>query len=281
MVKMKVRKGVTLVELLITIAILSIILIPLSNMAITSLKISVSASDEQKASNLAQKHMEKLKSEDAAIIIGYVTNPQSLNEDGFNIEYSVSEVSDYEFSDVTEAESSDENIDDDYKIKVNNGELSFIDKNSVGEVEKEKVRFSDTIPEIKITKKDTSSEKVVIFEAGTASVSIPETKNDVKIRVDINTRIDSPKELKIIADNQDDDKNSILTFYFIKSSTVESKPNIKLEKEAGKSKSYYNIFNQDASTKSDANARLYEIEVTVKKDGKTITTNKSYKTFYE
>lgn len=74
--KKNTKKGITLIEIIITLAILSIIIIPLSNMVITSVRIEKSSSDKQQANALAQRVMEYVKSasfhkEDNRIKIDY------------------------------------------------------------------------------------------------------------------------------------------------------------------------------------------------------------------
>jgi prepilin-type N-terminal cleavage/methylation domain-containing protein len=63
MIKGRKSKGVTLLELLISIALLSIIVTPMFSLAITSAKINNNSGDKIQALALAQKHFEYLKSD--------------------------------------------------------------------------------------------------------------------------------------------------------------------------------------------------------------------------
>ena len=63
--KAKVKKGITLIEVIISVALLSILIIPLSTMVITSLKNKEESSDRQKATYIGQKILEELKAYDA------------------------------------------------------------------------------------------------------------------------------------------------------------------------------------------------------------------------
>ncbi|MCY6484584.1 type II secretion system protein [Clostridium aestuarii] len=270
MVNIKRKKGVTLLELLITLAILGMVIMPLSNMVITSLKISIMSSNEQKSANLAQKYMEKMKSEDASTI----DTTQTFLEDGFEIECAVNNISDYEFTDINSSGNNTKSINYDYRIKVNDSITEFYKYDS--NVDIKKGETINVLPPIIVTKTDSN----ISFNDGNGlNIEDSLNKKEVKIRVDINREIDNSDELKVTAENNQE--NSTLIFYFIKSSTVNNKPNINLIKSSGQIKSYYNILSSDDSDKSTANTRIYLITVTVKKGGKTLITNKSYKSFYE
>lgn len=55
------KHGLTLIEILISLAILSIILIPISNMVIASVKLNTSGEDKQKAVTIAEQLVEEAK----------------------------------------------------------------------------------------------------------------------------------------------------------------------------------------------------------------------------
>lgn len=56
------KRGMTLIEVIISIAILSIVIVPISNMALTSVKINKEAEDKQQAVLKAQQILEEIKS---------------------------------------------------------------------------------------------------------------------------------------------------------------------------------------------------------------------------
>ena len=62
--KVRAKKGMTLIEVIISVALLSILIVPLSTMVMTSLKNKEEASDKQKASYIGQKILEELKAYD-------------------------------------------------------------------------------------------------------------------------------------------------------------------------------------------------------------------------
>ncbi|MBL4933358.1 type IV pilus modification PilV family protein [Clostridium paridis] len=57
----KVKKGMTLIEVLISIAILGILIVPLSSMVLTSVSINRMGKEKQQGTNVAQKVLEQIK----------------------------------------------------------------------------------------------------------------------------------------------------------------------------------------------------------------------------
>ncbi len=62
--KLKAKKGMTLIEVIISVALLAILIIPLSSLVMSSLKNNIDAEDMQKASYIGQKVLEELKAYD-------------------------------------------------------------------------------------------------------------------------------------------------------------------------------------------------------------------------
>lgn len=62
--KVKVKKGMTLIEVIISVALLSILIVPLSGLVMSSLKNNINAEYKQKASYVGQKVLEELKAYD-------------------------------------------------------------------------------------------------------------------------------------------------------------------------------------------------------------------------
>ena len=62
--KLRSKKGMTLIEIIISVALLSILIVPLSTMVTSSLKNKEQAADKQKATYIGQKILEELKSYD-------------------------------------------------------------------------------------------------------------------------------------------------------------------------------------------------------------------------
>lgn len=64
MKKVNKRKGITLIEVIISVALIAILLIPLTNLVMTSIKKNKKAEVKQEATNLGQKIVEELKAQD-------------------------------------------------------------------------------------------------------------------------------------------------------------------------------------------------------------------------
>ncbi|EOR28095.1 hypothetical protein A500_00925 [Clostridium sartagoforme AAU1] len=62
--KLKAKKGMTLIEVIISVTLLAILIIPLSSLVMSSLKNNIDAEDMQKASYIGQKVLEELKAYD-------------------------------------------------------------------------------------------------------------------------------------------------------------------------------------------------------------------------
>ncbi|MBW9155237.1 type IV pilus modification PilV family protein [Clostridium tagluense] len=106
--KFKKNKGLTLIEVIISLAILGIIIAPILSMTLTTVKISKSSEDKIFATSLAQQCTEYIKSEDISLLefskIGLVENNDNelkklIKNDNENISefnlYTLSEKSQY------------------------------------------------------------------------------------------------------------------------------------------------------------------------------------------
>ena len=99
--KAKVKKGITLIEVIISVALLSILIIPLSTMVITSLKNKEESSDRQKATYIGQKILEELKAYDV-IYLKEDDNIKYFNLlDGLDSDREIREVSNNELKKFT------------------------------------------------------------------------------------------------------------------------------------------------------------------------------------
>ncbi len=63
--KVNKKKGITLIEVIISVALIAILLIPLTNLVMTSIKKNKKAENKQEATNLGQKIVEELKAQDS------------------------------------------------------------------------------------------------------------------------------------------------------------------------------------------------------------------------
>lgn len=71
MKKVNKRKGITLIEVVISVALIAILLIPLTNLVMTSIKRNKKAEVKQEATNLGQKIVEELKAQDTIQLQSY------------------------------------------------------------------------------------------------------------------------------------------------------------------------------------------------------------------
>lgn len=74
--KANAKKGMTLIEVIISVALLSILIVPLSGLVMSSLKNNISAEYRQKASYIGQKVLEELKAYDEITLSN--TSPRYL-----------------------------------------------------------------------------------------------------------------------------------------------------------------------------------------------------------
>lgn len=77
--KVKAKKGMTLIEVIISVALLSILMVPISSLVMSSLKNNIDAEDMQKASYIGQKVLEELKAYDE------IKLEEESNEKYFNL----------------------------------------------------------------------------------------------------------------------------------------------------------------------------------------------------
>lgn len=271
---MRKSKGFTLLELLITIAILAIIIIPLSSMVLTSVKFTKASEDKQRATNLAQKYMEKIKS-------GVILSSGNYDEGNLQVEYFVKPTGyEFEHSSVS-GENGSDSITSDYRIVFpKDGEVvQFYNDDQIlsipqQNVAKPYIMIKITDSEIEFTLKD--EEK----EIGNEKINRSSEKESGKIKMRINILRDLGQELLMEADNETSDT---LELYFVKASTLSSEPQINLQKHSGKIRQYNDILKieDDSIILNEPNKRLYKITVKVKdkKTGETLIENKGYKTF--
>ena len=74
MKKVNKRKGITLIEVIISVALIAILLIPLTNLVMTSIKRNKKAEVKQEATNLGQKIVEELKAQDTIQVHNFDNN---------------------------------------------------------------------------------------------------------------------------------------------------------------------------------------------------------------
>jgi prepilin-type N-terminal cleavage/methylation domain-containing protein len=277
------NKGFTLLELVISIAILFIIVVPLSNLVMNSFMITNKAGIKQKAAHIAQRYMEKIKADDVENIEDIIRNDNNVetwekygyssSEDGFNIILNAKREEGYLIP-IHEDDKDINNYDYKFEISKNENKINIygkstqIDSYSI-------VPNSDVEVNIKNNKKDKENKNQIGYTIDGNKKLIDKTKDndkDIYIRVDVN-RDDLANSLTINAENECDGE---LIFYIVKSSNLKKDFPLKVINNGGIIKKYENIVDDDGDgTKS----RLYRITVKVEKDGERVV-NESYKIFY-
>lgn len=100
--RIKYKKGFTLIEVILSIAILSIIIGPILSLTLSTVKINKQSDDKLKAISLGQKHLEEIKSSEYALPanLRLQINDNKL-ESGFDIERTITPIETYKFDDTT------------------------------------------------------------------------------------------------------------------------------------------------------------------------------------
>ncbi|WMJ80843.1 type II secretion system protein [Clostridium sp. MB40-C1] len=282
---MRKKKGFTLLEIVITLAILGIIIVPISNLVFTSVKTAKASEDKQKAANLAQKYIEQIKGGDVTVI---KDEEAKYDEGRFWVNCSVKPVKGYEFKQaLTNGSNGSDSIICDYEFTFPKNSLVL---NSVNRLDN-RIIFSPqniTKPYIGINIKDSDTGKYNIDfilkdgdeekQSVTVSKNIDEKENKIKIRFNIYREL---KE-KVVIDTSNE-TGSILELYFVKFSTIEKDPEVKVISHSGVTRQYKEILKveDDSSSENATNNRIYKITVEVqnKKTGESLIVYKGYKTF--
>lgn len=248
------KKALTLIEVVISLAILFIIMIPVSTMAIQTIKMNKQAQDKQQATALAQKLMERVKSlsefSDVELTDGVTlqvgSSPYRIQGeiDGFKVEGTIEAVEDYskELGVITNQVDFDATVE--LPKEDTNGNL-YVVKNGI------RLPFIVNSKEISIVKE--TSETKIIFSSGNTTIS-----ND-KSAIEIIADKDSSLNYTIKVSNN---TNTKLNLYCYKFNDSNAKFNVINEK--GKVAYFDNLIKRDSSV-SDTVNRVYNISIKVSK----------------
>lgn len=77
------QKGLTLIEIIVTLAVLGVVITPLMSMFVTSQKVNVESRKEYEALQLAQKYMEEIKAMDTISIGTFINGTYEESEGAF------------------------------------------------------------------------------------------------------------------------------------------------------------------------------------------------------
>lgn len=102
MVGIKHKKGFTLIEVILSIAILGIIISPILSLTLSTVKINKQSDDKLKAISLGQKNLEEIKSSEYILPANLALQINDNKSDsGFDIERTITPIMAYKFDDTT------------------------------------------------------------------------------------------------------------------------------------------------------------------------------------
>ena len=250
------NKGLTLMEIIITIAILGIIITPIFSMFLTTARANSLSYEKMRATAAAQKAMEDVK---AVLNIDFIETEQEI--DGFRVTIQ-KEPTEYTFADVQLQMSADENPYD-LKIKLYDSDLFMYDY------------FDNELPLI------SDSDNSIIIKYQTDSIYITQGVNNYIVSVhdkpDVRFEFYGDRNIIINAENKDDFEP--LEVYIMRS--VDTNPNYTFNNKGGRVTVYENILISESDTQLESN-RVYRINIQVKNDkDKLIKQIFGYKTFLQ
>lgn len=252
---LKNRKGITLIEIIVTLAIVGIIVVPISTLFISTARTNKFAEDKMEATALAQNYMERVKASTDVNVWDNIIN----TEGKFKVEIDINKYSKYNFP----QETSGDSIEYDYRIEVQNKDIKLYNssENDLGVLATINSSLDKDI-EMKFTYEDNKVDfSVVQNDISIITESVGWT-GDIKIKIDIvdilNVEIEGINE-----------SNDNMIFYIAKS----NQGNIIYSTKEGKIRWYNNIALGSGNVSGNnisVDSRVYGVTVTVKKDGEIL-----------
>lgn len=291
MLKVK-EKGFTLIEVLISLAILAIVIIPILSMVLGSVKTNKAGEDKEKTLYIAQQYVEKFKNQDS-FLIGEDSDFKDVPDNpDFQYKQTITEL-DYKFPDKNENSNTNptfNSIKYDGKIEIDcdsNNILASIKKmnadSSEGDIiDTEKVailtpeakpydntleiidgknkydKHEDNKIYIKLSNKDTST--IQEINKDLAIESINEGKKSGYIIISFKGERQSEENIPKIQIKASNYSEESLTIYFAEEN--KKKVDYNFENHVGKIQVYSNIMVHGKYTN---NSRVYKINVEVRK----------------
>lgn len=267
----KSKKGFTLLEVIISFALISIILIPIANLVLTSVKINKSTENKQQAKAVLQETIENIKAIDnfssalSKPLNNGITLSEATGEDdkliysisgeinGFSIEGSIKEQSQVINNKVSEMEV-------DRTIYFNRGSISISNgKEVIGEAIK---KLSDNLAtpseEVFIEMKE-AGEINVTYGGSIIAIPKPEAKS---LLICLNE--DSEKKLNLSVENKSHTEN--LKIYLYNGEKVSERQDVIISKFNGQVELIEGVqYSEDI-----INEKLYFVELSANKDGEVV-----------
>ncbi len=267
----KSKKGFTLLEVIISFALISIILIPIANLVLTSVKINKSTENKQQAKAVLQETIENIKTVDnfssalSKPLNNGITLSEATGEDnkliysisgeinGFSIEGSIKEQSKVINNKVSEMEV-------DRTIYFHHGSISISNgKEVIGEAIK---KLSDSLAtpseEVFIEMKETG-EINVTYGGSIIAIPKPEAKS---LLICLNE--DSEKKLNLSVENKSHTEN--LKIYLFNGKKVSERQDVIISKFNGQIELIEGVQHSD----DVINEKLYFVELRANKNGEVV-----------
>lgn len=267
----KSKKGFTLLEVIISFALISIILIPIANLVLTSVKINKSTENKQQAKAVLQETIENIKAIDnfssalSKPLNNGITLSEATGEDnkliyslsgeinGFSIEGSIKEKSQVINNKVSEMEV-------DRTIYYHHGSLSISNgKEVIGEAIK---KLSDNLAtpseEVFIEMKE-AGEINVTYGGSIIAIPKPEAKS---LLICLNE--DSEKKLNLSVENKSHTEN--LKIYLFNGEKVSERQDVIISKYNGQ----IELIEGVQHSEDIINEKLYFVELSANKNGEVV-----------
>lgn len=267
----KSKKGFTLLEVIISFALISIILIPIANLVLTSVKINKSTENKQQAKAVLQETIENIKSIDnfssalSKPLNNGITLSEATGEDnkliyslsgeinGFSIEGSIKEKSQVVNNKVSEMEV-------DRTIYFNKGSISISNgKEVIGEAIKKTSDSSAISSEEVFIEMKEAGEINVTYGGSIIAIPKPEAKS---LLICLNE--DSEKKLKLNVENKSHTEN--LKIYLFNGEKVSERQDVIISKFNGQ----IELIEGVQHSEDIINEKLYFVELRANKNGEVV-----------
>ncbi|MBU3133632.1 type II secretion system GspH family protein [Clostridium gasigenes] len=275
------KKGMTLIEAIISVALFSILIIPISGLVMTAMKTSEKAEAKQEASYIGQGILEEMNIYDEITIKdgkfkfldggeiyedskNLYKDKGNIIRDGFNAEVTLNKDSNFEYKLSSDADSDDSKMDYILTLSKNviSGKTEVKCGNKIEEMPNDSILKIDESG--RMTLNDNTPNKIVVEKPKVSnnkiSIYLDKTFSNKEINIDVEN------EKKNVTGNKE-----VLEVYIKSSKDVTDKLNVTGTK--GKVKVYENIVDIPRGEMGD----LYNIQVDVKKNSDVLFTGKTTK----
>ncbi|MEW8995112.1 prepilin-type N-terminal cleavage/methylation domain-containing protein [Clostridium sp.] len=269
----KSKKGFTLLEVIISFALISIILIPIANIVLTSVKINKSTENKQQAKAVLQETVENIKAINSlsSAVSTPLTNGITLSEtkgednkliyslsgnvNGFSIEGSIKENSVVTNNKISEMKVDRTIYFHDGSISISNG------KGIIGEAIKKSIGNSAIPSEEVIIEMKESGE--INVTCGKSVIAIPKPEENALL---ICLNEDSDKKLNLSVENNS--KAEKLKIYLYNGEKVSERQDVIISKFNGP----IELIEGVKDSEDIINEKLYFVELTANKNGEVVET---------